>query len=204
MRFISIGPTCYTAFLLKENGCRTDAYPFDWVFSSLAVVEHCIRDRFADFLNVSHLHDISGSSARHAVFDPMIDTPNLRAHWIEHGEDPATQWKFFNHHNLPDCETHSAFQRRCERFLEAIQGPGPAQGKENVTLVYFNRNTDDSAEIISFAQRVALPHHVHIVALIEKNHGVSNDPPRITHSSQHLTIFQITEANSILRWLATL
>ena len=54
INFISIGPLCGTAEILKENNLRTSAYPFDYIFSSLEMVKHCINDRFNIFLDKNY------------------------------------------------------------------------------------------------------------------------------------------------------
>ena len=51
MEFISIGPYCSSADILKDNGLRNSSYPFDYIFSSLEMVKHCINDRFKIFLD---------------------------------------------------------------------------------------------------------------------------------------------------------
>jgi hypothetical protein len=51
MKFISIGPYCSTAYILKVNNLRTESYPFDYIFSSLEIVKHCINDKFNIFLD---------------------------------------------------------------------------------------------------------------------------------------------------------
>ena len=49
MLYISIGNTCKTAEELKKHNLRVSAYPFDWLFSSLELVEHCKNDKFNKF-----------------------------------------------------------------------------------------------------------------------------------------------------------
>lgn len=44
MEFISIGPYFSSADLLKYSGLRNSSYPFDYIFSSLEMVKHCIND----------------------------------------------------------------------------------------------------------------------------------------------------------------
>jgi len=51
MKFISIGTYCSTAYILKVNNLRTESYPFDYIFSSLEIVKHCINDKFNIFLD---------------------------------------------------------------------------------------------------------------------------------------------------------
>ena len=46
MEFVSIGPNCISTNLLVKLGLRKKSYPFDYIFSSLEMVEHCINNRF--------------------------------------------------------------------------------------------------------------------------------------------------------------
>ena len=49
--FISIGPYCSTADILKKHNHRLQAFPFDYIFSSLEMIKHCINDQFNIFLD---------------------------------------------------------------------------------------------------------------------------------------------------------
>ena len=47
--FVPIGPCCYTTEYIKNSGLRNHSYPFDWIFSSIEMVNHCINDKFKMF-----------------------------------------------------------------------------------------------------------------------------------------------------------
>ena len=51
---ISLGSNCYPASLLSRFGARSASGPFDWVFSTPAMVRDCLDDDFAAFLDPSH------------------------------------------------------------------------------------------------------------------------------------------------------
>ncbi|CAE7746818.1 MMK1 [Symbiodinium sp. CCMP2456] len=51
VRVISLGSNCLTAMWLQHNGWRKSAMPFDWVFSSPAMVRDCLHDDFRSFLD---------------------------------------------------------------------------------------------------------------------------------------------------------
>lgn len=196
MIFISIGPTCYTSCLLKEYGYRFEAYPLDWVFSSLEAVEHCIRDEFREFLNVENLYDVSGSSARHAVYNPMINTANLWGHYLEHEGDAGAnrgeaQWKFFNHHDLRDEATLESFRRRCARFMDALRG------EEDVYLVYLNRNTNDCEAVVDFTRRMRFRDGVFVIGIMED----SRAPPEaeILHVEKGCLVCKTSAPSAALR-----
>ena len=54
-KFISIGPCCFTTEYIKSSGLRTNSYPFDWIFSSIEMVNHCITNKFQTFLDLSYI-----------------------------------------------------------------------------------------------------------------------------------------------------
>ena len=47
--FMSLGLNCTPAMALRSLGLRKTAMPFDWLRSTPAVIEHCIRTDFAGF-----------------------------------------------------------------------------------------------------------------------------------------------------------
>lgn len=47
--FMSMGLNCEPAMALRSLGLRKTAMPFDWLRSTPAVIEHCIRTDFAGF-----------------------------------------------------------------------------------------------------------------------------------------------------------
>ena len=117
--FISIGPYCITAEYIRDNGFRTQSYPFDWIFSSIKMVDHCIKDKFKIFLDLSYI-----SENNHSYYDKMLKTNILEKHsYHVYGtyKDSIT----FPHDFL-----HSAFQRRCNRFLDILNS------NKKIFLVY--------------------------------------------------------------------
>lgn len=69
MKFVSIGPCCDTADILKHYNLRTEAYTFDYIFSTLEMIKHCISDKFNIFLDKKYYikgdHD---SSTKHQFY----------------------------------------------------------------------------------------------------------------------------------------
>jgi hypothetical protein len=77
MKFISIGPYCACADIImqilnplynnitpQEWFIRT-AYPFDYIFSSLEMIKHCINDRFNIFLDKKYYKYSSETRVRY-------------------------------------------------------------------------------------------------------------------------------------------
>lgn len=85
---VSLGSQCVMADLFKRAKLREYAAPFDWLGSCPAMVEHCIWDNFADFMNADNYMHLGskfdavglpeGSTARerkligHKVFSKML------------------------------------------------------------------------------------------------------------------------------------
>lgn len=150
MKYISIGNNCKTAESLIKKNLRQKSYPFDWIFSSLQVIEDCIYDKFNKFLDRTYLYDITPERCKHSYYQPLIRT---ESHIKHHKEcsfckyDDEYEWYFFNHHDLSNEETYNTYKRRCERFLNDIE-------KEECCLVYTNEKTNDKEELVQFYKRI--------------------------------------------------
>jgi hypothetical protein len=93
---VSIGENCSTAWYLKELNLKNSSYPFDWIFSSPAVVEHCIETDFLHYLNKSQMYE--STDKKHA------------GHSLYHTS-------MFNHRSpLKSDEDYEYYVRCCERF----------------------------------------------------------------------------------------
>jgi hypothetical protein len=97
---ISIGPNCNASYMLDHLGLRQAAYPFDWLVSSLAVVEHCLSDDFQTFLDPSQYRPRDERGTDHGFY---LDTFGVES--------------MFLHHRMPDASSH--FERAVERFRAA-------------------------------------------------------------------------------------
>lgn len=97
---ISLGYNCSTSWYLKECGLKKASYPFDWIFSSCEVIEHCIKDRFNKYLDVEYILDVEGL--------------NVAGHNLYHKS-------LFNHRSpLSSVNNKKYYQRAIERFLEIL------------------------------------------------------------------------------------
>jgi hypothetical protein len=129
----------------------------------------------------------------------MIDTAALRAHHKEHGGGDSFDLKVFNHHNLLDEVTREAFVRRCTRFMDALRG------EENVYLVYYNRNTNDSDELAEFVRRMHFRAGVTVIGIIKRGegegYGRSNE---VIRSEEGLRIILTSDAEALMRYIGEL
>jgi hypothetical protein len=168
MKFISIGPYCRTAEILKENNLRTEAYPFDYIFSSLEIIAHCINDKFNIFLDKKYYtYGNCNNSTRHLFYCNFLDTPILLQHHItcNYSKDyKVSSGNLFNHHNLiEDNGEYEKMQRRCNRLLSLIEN------NEKIVFVYYNCYTNDFNDIIDFYNIFSYNKNIYIVGIFQNN-----------------------------------
>jgi hypothetical protein len=149
IHYISIGPFCESANILGSFNLRQQAFPFDFMFSSLPMIRHIITDRCVTFLDKSH-YSIREGGTYHAIYSNYIDTPILRIHHAQqndtsHMVNTLKERPVFLHHNLLEEETYKAFQRRCERLLSVIDN------HEKIVFVYCNLYMQDHHDVFEFA-----------------------------------------------------
>lgn len=70
----SFGSLCHTAQILKTNNFKLCSYPFDWIFTSPTIINHCLIDRFNIFLDNSYYVNIknrwNNNQCGHSVYHP--------------------------------------------------------------------------------------------------------------------------------------
>jgi hypothetical protein len=167
MEFISVGPYCSCADILKETGLRKIAYPFDYIFSSLEMVKHCINDKFNILLDKRYYKYCSESSTQHLFYSKFIDTEILKKHHIAHHlpdiANDLTNREIFLHHNLFDNDIYLAFVRRCNRLLNLIDNDN------KIVLVYYNCYTNDFNDILDFYNFFSNNKNICVVGIFENN-----------------------------------
>lgn len=114
----SLGPRCHTACLLKNNHLKKASYPFDWIFSNIDMVIHCLEDRFTTFLDKSY-------------FTIQNDTSESQQHsyYCESQDDHV-----FNHRNPLKPDDYNYYVRCVERFNDLLKT------KDNKLFVLFFLN----------------------------------------------------------------
>lgn len=129
MIYCSLGGLCHSAQLLKINGIKKASYPFDWIFSSLPMVEHCIKDDFKTFLDKSNYTDyktnntLRENQCEHSFYGNMVFN----------GEHNV----IFNHHNpLSNTNDYAYFERCVNRFRELLKS------NEDKGFVIFDTSDD--------------------------------------------------------------
>jgi len=115
---VSLGTHCFTSEFLKRQGLRAWAGPFDWVFSTIPMVAHCIRDDFASFLDRSQYRPVPVEHRRHGADVNRVD----HAYYLEH----FGVQRVFNHHDVHEDADYAYITRCVERFRGALRGTRPA------------------------------------------------------------------------------
>ena len=106
---VSLGTFCHAAEILKHTKLRMFSGPFDWIFSNLAVVTHCLADDFTVFLDKSNYQAV-----------PIEERHVPDANYCDHSfyRDQFGIKYFFNHHNPTQDRVYEHFQRAVERFRQ--------------------------------------------------------------------------------------
>lgn len=111
---VSLGSLCIPAHTLARLGMRKFAGPFDWIFSSPAMVQHMLEDDFATFLDQSQITTSAKFrfKAGHRFYSKML---------ANNTGDSNIANVIFNHHD-PSCDDgHAYFQRTVHRFRHCLK-----------------------------------------------------------------------------------
>ena len=165
MEFVSVGPYCYCADILKMSGVRNKSYPFDYIFSSLEMIKHCINDRFNIFLDKNYYKYSSENSCHHLFYSKFIDTEILRKHHIAHNvpefANNLINREIFLHHNLFNNDVYSSFERKCNRLLNLIDN------NSKIVFVYYNCYTNDFNDVLDFYNNFSDNKNICVIGIFE-------------------------------------
>lgn len=113
----SLGPACATGGFIKMNQLKIKSYPFDWIFSSLDIVEDCLKDNFHTFLKKKYYK--------------MLDNEKDKCGHKKYGSE------MFQHRNPMTKEDDYKYYERCvERFRNLIR----SQEHKLFMMVFINEN----------------------------------------------------------------
>ena len=106
---LSLGTFCKVAWHIRDAQLSRYTGPFDWIFSSPHMVQHCIADRFRDYLDADQFMPTEHPTVwHHRLFTDRF------------GAD-----KVFNHHDLNNEETVKGLARSTARFMRVIESGEP-------------------------------------------------------------------------------
>jgi hypothetical protein len=132
-KIISIGDRCLAAHHIRRCGYRTEAYPFDWIYSDLNSISSIIENDFADFMDFN---------------DPYYCEINNRM-YFKH----AKYAKIINHHHdLRNDAVKESFERRAKRFKNILNGIGW------VIFLHISENIVNVDEIEIFKEKLENKH----------------------------------------------
>lgn len=112
---VALGTFCHVASALRDAGLRRWTGPFDWIFSTPAMISACLADDFAAFLDPANLASVPPAElahgarrqGRHPVYEARYGLPPL-----------------FNHHDpAASASDARSFERAAGRMRAAL-GPG--------------------------------------------------------------------------------
>lgn len=112
-RIISLGTFCMPAWCFRRYGLRRQAFPFDWIFSTVDMVIHCLDDDFATLLDATHYRPNAPADrispevdfADHAIYSERYRLASL-----------------FNHYDPTEAAQHAYLQRCVARFRAVLAG----------------------------------------------------------------------------------
>ena len=119
----SIGSLCHSSQFIKKNNLKLESYPFDWIFSNLNMIEHCIEDNFKIFLD-----------RQYYTRNTNVKDKEPKQFHIYYYPNKTTM---FNHRN-PLIKNHYDYYNRCvDRFKMLLSN------KNNKLFIYFG-NIDEN------------------------------------------------------------
>lgn len=114
---ISLGTHCYSSAILKRLGLKKYSTPFDWLFSSSDMVEHCIEDNFSMLLDRDQYEFV-------AVENRVNKDTNICDHRYYRS---AFGVRFVFNHRNPATSRDFAYYVRCvDRFRRVLSSGDPA------------------------------------------------------------------------------
>ena len=173
MVFVSIGPYCITANILKEYGKQKQAFPFDWIFSSLQMIEHCITDKFTTFLNSTYYDSLSIRKAtRHLFYQNMLDTDLLVQYFQAVGHDKSpVESPVFNHHDMLDNSDYDKFQQRTRHLLDLIESE---ENNIHMCFMYCNFYTVEFNDLVEFSKKLLDHKNIRVIGIFENSNEKNN------------------------------
>ena len=190
MHFVSIGPYCCTARLLKKHNLRTQSFPFDWIYSSLDLIDHALNDEFKIYLDKTYYRKgTSKSSTKHTFYCKYLDTQLLKKHHVRHKFPKSyivSSGNLFNHQNLFNEEEYEQIERRCNRLMNLINDGS------KVVLVYYNVYTNDFRNLMEFQKQFKDKPNVFVLGIYE-NRGKK----KVLCNQPKLKIYQ----NHPIKWI---
>lgn len=115
---ISLGPSCINSYYFKSKKYKKQSYPFDWIFSDLYIINHCLEDDFECFMDKSKHKTVSPTKSLHTTYKTKKD--------------------IFEHHNICSTNGYSYFERCITRFRNIRELKGTSLFISMINHTMFN------------------------------------------------------------------
>jgi hypothetical protein len=112
---ISLGTHCYTSSMLGRQQLRTFSGPFDWLFSNLGMIAHCLDDDFKIFLDPQYYRLVPVQERRDGPGVNLCD----HAYYLQHFK----QQFVFNHVDPTSDEGLDYLKRCVDRMRSVLAAP---------------------------------------------------------------------------------
>jgi hypothetical protein len=106
---ISLGSQCYVSAVFKRLGLRRYSGPFDWMFTTVDMVQACIESDFDQFLDRQYYKPVEWEGKiyhKHTYH---------HTHWLAN----------FTHYDPMSDEGHAYLERCVDRFRGVLDAPDP-------------------------------------------------------------------------------
>jgi hypothetical protein len=191
MEIISVGFYCLTSHYIRSiTNDRSESYPFDWLFTSIDMVKHCIETKFAFFLDKKY-YISNGLGMFHIYYQPFINNLMIHTHnegFIPRGHLP----RIFNHHNLTRPDVYESFKRRCERFLKTLENT-TIKVKLIYSIKFYGEDENDFEDIKKFSEYMLVNYpnvKIYCFKFIDTTPNIPKDP-RLVVDQSNLQIYNI-------------
>lgn len=119
---MSFGEDCFSGEILTFGGIRTCSFPFDAIGANACHIKHSLDTDFKYWLDEEYLIAVprlgeDKIATIHTLYDEHMA--------IRRKNEPHLTFAFFNHHNLLDSHDRGIFERRIERYRNAINSSEP-------------------------------------------------------------------------------
>lgn len=119
--FIGLGHSCEVAAIMNRGGLRKEAMPFDWNIAYPRDIRHALDVDFSDWLDEQYISvstKVKGAGdknttklTKHSLYTQAAEKMN---------EDEQDEFEFFYHFDLSQESVKEAFNRKFDRFRDAI------------------------------------------------------------------------------------
>lgn len=119
---MSFGENCFPGEILTIGGIRNCSYPFDAIFAYPCHIKHSLDTNFEYWLDEKYLIAVPRiGEEKVATIHTLYDDHTVK----QRKENPDFTFTFFNHHNLLGSKDRGIFERRIERYRNAINSSDP-------------------------------------------------------------------------------